>query len=93
MPFCINSSVLIRNLFVALLRYATSLAILLRHNLPAHLQGVTCVAIIKSRSVLLSEVESGSTFRKHDIFKSAARNISAEQPIKTRCLKIDPSLH
>jgi hypothetical protein len=45
---------------------ATFLAILLRHKLHAKLQGVSCLAINKSRNVFvattIARVESGSTF-------------------------------
>jgi hypothetical protein len=55
---------------VILLHYttclATFLAILLRHKLHAKLQGVSCLAINKSRNVFvattIARVESGSTF-------------------------------
>ena len=49
---------------MALLHYATCLAILLRQKSQANLQGIACLAIIKSRNIFLREalheVESGS---------------------------------
>ena len=61
--FLYHSSVLIRNLFMALLRYATFLAILLRHKLKAHLQGVTFLTIIKSRNIFVARSIARSRIR------------------------------
>ena len=42
---------------------ATCFAILLRHKLQAHLQGVTCLAIIKSRNIFVARSIARSRIR------------------------------